>query len=460
MTLLRTKPIGKDQAITNELKQCLSGLDLTLLGIGAIIGAGVFVLTGVAAATKAGPGITLSYIIAGFACLFAALSYAELASSVGGCGSAYSYAYASFGEIVAWIIGWDLLLEYSMSVSTVAIGWSGYVNDALKAIHIHLPAELTKNPFDGGWVNLPAIIIISLLAFLLSVGVKQSSKANGYFVTIKLFTIAFFIIVAAKYIDLRHWKPFLPFGWTGVMEGASLVFFAYIGFDAVSTAAEETIHPQRDIPVGIIASLIICTAIYIVVAALLTSIVNYSTLNVASPVSNALLQLNQHFAAGLVSVGAIAGLTTVMLVMYYGLTRIFYAMARDGLLPKIFYQVNPITKTPDIIIILSGMVMALIAGLVPIGESAKLVNIGTLSAFILVCAGVVILRHKHPDLPRPFKLPWSPFVPLLGVFSCLYLMAYLSWLTWISFIIWTVMGLIIYFLYGRKHSFMNQQNLS
>lgn len=460
MTLFRTKPLGHDTTFQLDLRKCLNWFDLTLLGIGAIIGAGVFVLTGIAAATKAGPAITVSYVIAGCACLFAALSYAELASSVGGCGSAYNYSYATFGELVAWIIGWDLLLEYSMSVSTVAIGWSGYVNNALQAIHLNLPPELTKNPFDGGWINLPAVLIIVLLAFVLTIGVKQSSRTNAVFVLIKLLTIAIFILVSIKYINFNLWKPFFPFGWSGVMEGAALVFFAYIGFDAVSTAAEETILPQRDMPIGIMASLIICTSIYIIVAAILTSIVKYSTLNVPSPVSNALLQLGEHVAAGVIALGAIAGLTTVMLVMYFGLTRIFFAMARDGLLPKIFYRINPTSKTPDLIIVISGIIMAAIAGLAPIDEAAKLVNIGTLSAFILVCLGVVILRHKQPNLPRPFRLPWSPVVPILGVVFCLYLMAYLSWVTWVSFIIWLIAGLFIYFFYGMKHSFMNQQNLS
>lgn len=451
MNLFRTKPLIPTHS-DREMKRCLNALDLTLLGIGAIIGAGVFVLTGVAAATEAGPAVTISYIVSGFACLCAALSYAELAASLGGCGSAYSYSYAAFGEIFAWIIGWDLLLEYTMSVSTVAIGWSGYANDALLAMQIHIPKQFTLTPFEGGIVNLPAVGIIAVLTTLLCIGTKQSSRFNAIVVYIKLIAIAVFIFVAAHHIDLSNWKPFAPFGWSGIMKGAALVFFAYIGFDAVSTTAEETINPQRNLPIGIITSVVVCTLIYIIVAGLLTSITSYTTLNVASPVADALLRLNHKLAAGIVAAGAIAGLTTVMLVMYYGLTRVCLAISRDGLLPSFFAQINPRTKTPIIIIVLSGIIIATIAGLMPIGEAAQLVNIGTLAAFTFVCGGVIVLRWTHPELIRPFQVPFSPIVPFLGMFSCLYLMINLPAMTWWRFVIWLLLGMIIYFGYGKKHS--------
>src|SRR3990167_11100551 len=313
---LRKKPI-QSHAETSSLHRTLNAFDLTMFGIGAIIGPGVFVITGIAAATKGGPAIVISYIVASLAALFAALAYTELASSIGGTGSAYSYAYTGFGEMIAWLIGWDLLLEYAMSVSTVAIGWAGYVNNLLLAINIHLPDMLTKNPFDGGVINLLAISIIVAISTILCIGLRQSARFNTAVVFIKLITIVIFIVVAIKHIDLHHWNNFLPFGWNGVMQGAALVFFAYIGFDAVSTAVEETINPQRNIPIGIIGSLLGCTVIYIVVSALLTSIVSYTKLNVGSPVADALLQLGHHTAAGLIAAGAIAGLTTVILVMSY-----------------------------------------------------------------------------------------------------------------------------------------------
>lgn len=458
MNLFRTKDVIEEPDEASSLRRSLTGFDLILLGIGAIIGAGVFVLTGVAAATEAGPGITLSYVLSGLACLFAALSYAELASSIGGCGSAYSYSYASFGEFIAWIIGWDLILEYAMSVSTVAIGWSGYVKNGLEALHIHLPDALSKNPFEGGFINLPSVLIIAVLAAILCIGTKQSSRFNAIIVFIKLIAVAIFIFVAIHHVDFNNWKDFLPFGWKGVIDGAALVFFAYIGFDAVSTAAEETINPQRNLPIGIIVSVIFCTLIYIIVAALLTGIVPYTKLDVASPVAYALLEIGHPLAAGMIAAGAVAGLTTVMLVMYYGLTRIFVAVSRDGLLPAVFSRVHPKTRTPIPIIILSGVVIAAIAGFVPIGEAAELVNIGTLSAFTLVCGGVVVLRHTRPEMPRPFKVSFSPFVPLLGMLFCIYLMLHLPLITWLRFFIWLSIGLVIYFSYSFRHSLLHSKD--
>lgn len=455
MNLLRTKPINADAYCDTGLKRVLTAFDLTLLGIGAIIGAGIFVLTGHAAATDAGPAIVLSFVVSGFACAFTAFAYAELAAMVGGCGSAYGYAYAGMGELIAWIIGWDLILEYGLSTSTVAIGWSGYVANALAAVGHPLPEVLTKAYDDGGLFNVPAAGIIAVLSVLLAVGVRLSARFNALMVLIKLLAIVTFVGVSLFYVQPANWHPFMPFGWEGTMRGAALIFFAYIGFDAVSTAAEEARNPQRDLPIGIIASLAICTVIYIVVAGLLTGIVPYASLNVPSPVADALLQLGHRAAAGVISAGAIAGLTTVMLVLYYGLTRVFLAMSRDGLLPPVFSAVNPRTHTPVRIILLSGAIMAIIAGSSSLSEVGKLVNIGTLAAFVLVCAGVILLRVRRPELPRPFRVPFGHVIPALGIAFCLYLMASLPRLTWERFIYWLLIGLVIYFAYSRRRSALN-----
>lgn len=452
MNLFRIKPLNQEVHHASTLSRCLNAFDLTLLGIGAVIGAGVFVLTGIAAATKAGPGITLSYIIAGVASMFAALAYAELAACIGGCGSAYNYAYCGFGECIAWVIGWNLILEYALAVATVAIGWSGYVNDILIAIHIHLPINFMKGPMEGGIINLPAVCIIAILAILLGIGVKHSARFNAVIVFIKLITIFIFCAIATQHLNWHNWDPFLPFGWEGVSQGAALVFFAYVGFDALSTAAEETIHPQRNVPIGILASMLICMVIYIIVAVLLTASTHYTTLNVKSPVAHALLNLGMPIAAGIVGAGAVAGLTTVMLVMFYGLTRICLAISRDGLLPIRFAKTHPRTKTPLMIISISAIIIAAIAGLVPLNDAAELVNIGTLAAFVVVCGGVAILRLTHPEWPRPFKLPFNPLIPLLGVIFCLYLMMHLPAITWWRFGIWTVIGFVIYFAYSIKNS--------
>ncbi|KTD18736.1 basic amino acid/polyamine antiporter, APA family [Legionella lansingensis] len=458
MDLFRKKAVTDIQPVDDRLLKCLSAFDLIFLGVGAIIGAGIFVLTGIVAATQAGPAIILSYVIAGFACAFAALSYAELAASVGGCGSAYGYAYAGFGEVIAWIVGWDLLLEYAVAVSAVSVGWSGYFNDFLRAMHLGLPQYLLHGPAGGGVFNLSAFSIIVVLGLLLCWGVKSSSRFNNTMVLIKLAVILLFIIIAIIEVKPYNWSPFMPFGWTGVVEGASLIFFAYIGFDAVSTAAEEAINPERDLPIGIVGSLLICTVLYMIVSGLLTGITNYSTLNVASPISHALLLLGHRIVAGLVGVGAIAGLTTVMLVLYYGLTRVFLAMSRDGLLPAFFGMTNPYTKTPIRVIVLCGIIMSLAAGFVHIDALAELVNVGTLFAFIVVCVGVLIFRYTHPEMPRPFKTPFSPLIPALGVLSCLYLIVHLPWITLVRFTVWMIVGLIIYWVYSRFHSALNVQD--
>ncbi len=461
MQIFRTKPLSSNEHSDTGLKRCLSAWDLAFLGIGAIIGTGIFVLTGVAAATQSGPAVVLSFVIAGFACTFAALSYAELAAAIGGCGSAYGYSYVAFGELCAFIIGWDLLLEYSIAVATVANGWSGYFCNTLTAIGLPLPDALTKAPELGGIINLPASVIILLLMGLLLMGAKQSAKANNAMVFVKLITIAVFIGVAAFNVHPENWQPFMPFGWfqtlpggqtTGVLAGASLVFFAYVGFDAVSTATEEAKNPQRDLPFGIVASLLFCTVIYIVVSGLLTGVVNYTQLNVSSPVAHALNLLGYTWASALISTGVIAGLSTVMLVLYYALTRIIFAMSRDGLLSPYFNKVNPKTQTPVRVIVICGVIMSLIAGFIPLGELAELVNIGTLAAFVLVCLGVIVLRITKPEMPRPFRSPLSPLFPVLGVLSCGALMAFLPSLTWLRFIVWLVIGLIVYFVYSIHHS--------
>lgn len=456
MDLLRKKAVQYSDDDKASLVRCLSAFDLLFLGVGAIIGAGIFVLTGIVAANHSGPAIVVSYVIAGFACAFSALAYAELASSVGGCGSAYGYAYAGFGELIAWIVGWDLILEYSISVAAVSVGWSGYFNDLLLALHIHLPSELVHSPARGGIFNLLSFGIILLLTALLIVGVKLSTRVNNIMVVVKLLVIALFIIIASVNVNPANWTPFTPFGWSGVIQGASLIFFAYIGFDAVSTAAEEAINPQRDLPRSIIGSLLICTLLYIVVSGLLTGIIKYTSLNVASPISHAMLLLGHRTAAGLIGVGAIAGLTTVMLVLFYGLTRVFLAMSRDGLLPAYFAHTGAVTRTPVRIIFISGIIIALIAGVIPMDDLAELVNIGTLFAFITVCAGVIVLRYTHPNLPRTFKTPFMPLIPILGMLSCAWLIVNLPSVSQLRFLIWMAAGLLVYFMYGRYRSVLNQ----
>lgn len=473
--LFRRKPVSNEGDI--GLRRVLSAFDLTLLGIGAIIGTGIFVLTGVAAATTSGPAVILSFVVAGVACAFAALAYAELASSVGGCGSAYGYSYAAFGELIAWIIGWDLILEYGVAVAAVANGWSGYFNNALTAIGLGLPEMLTKGPFavdattgapDGGLVNLPAVAIILILMGLLIAGVKESARLNAAMVFVKLLTIAIFVAVAVFHVNPDNWSPFAPFGWfshnemgkpIGILAGASVVFFAYVGFDAVSTAVEEAKNPQKDVPIGILASLVFCTLIYILVSGLLTLIVPYTELNVSSPVAFALQKIGVNWASALVATGVITGLTTVMLVLYYGLTRILVAMSRDGLLPPFFAKVSDKTHTPIKNTVICGLVMAAMAGFIPLGALAELVNIGTLAAFVLVCAGVIILRKTNPDMPRPFKAPGGMIVPVLGVLSCGALIAFLPAHTHERFILWLLAGLVIYFGYGMRHSKLKAASL-
>ena len=454
----RTKPI--DQALEageGGLHRVLSGLDLTFLGIGAVIGAGIFVLTGIAAATKAGPALTLSFVIAGMACLFAALVYAEFASTVPLSGSAYTYSYVTLGELPAWIIGWDLILEYSVASAAVAIGWSGYFNRVLEGLGLGLPEMLTRTPFDGGWINLPAFVVILVVSALLAVGVRETSRFNNAMVVLKLGIIALFLVTAIPKIDVTNWDPYFPFGWSGVVGGAGLIFFAYIGFDAVSTAAEEARDPQRDIPRGILGSLVICTLIYILVAGALTGIVNYTQLNVPDPVAAGLALIGAHSVAGLISVGAIAGLSSVLLVLLYGQSRIFFAMSRDGLLPPVFSRVHPRFRTPFQVVLMTGLMVALVAGFMPIRQVAELVNVGTLAAFILVSVAVMVLRYTRPDLHRPFRTPLVPLIPLLAIAFCAYLIASLDAVTLWRFVAWMALGMVVYVFYARHHSRLRSQ---
>ena len=438
----------------HRLHRALNAFDLTVLGIGAIIGVGIFVLTGVAAANYAGPGVILSFVVSGLACAFAGLCYAELASSIPVAGSAYNYAYATMGEMVAWIIGWDLILEYIVACIAVAIGWSGYFVRIMAVIGIEIPVWCSAAPGTkpGALINLPAIFITLFLTTILIIGIKESARFTSLMVFIKLLTVLVFIMVGFSHINPANWIPFMPFGLKGVVAGAAIVFFAYIGFDAVSTAAEETINPQRNMPIGILLSLGFCTILYIIVAAVLTGMVSYKSLNTPAPVADALTLVGFHWGSAIVSAGAVAGITSVLLVMLMGQPRIFFSMSRDGLLWPWISKVHPRFRTPYISQTLTGIVVAGFAGFIPIGTAAELCNIGTLFAFAIVCGGVVVLRQTHPELRRSFRCPLVPLVPLLGVFSCVCLMLTLPHITWVRFVVWLMLGLAIYFYYGIRHS--------
>ncbi|WP_108672187.1 amino acid permease [Peribacillus acanthi] len=463
MSLFRKKSI---EALIREtgqknitLKKDLGAFDLTMLGIGAIIGTGIFVLTGVAAAKHAGPALILSFIIAGLACVFAALCYAEFASTVPVSGSAYTYSYAAFGELIAWVLGWDLILEYGLASSAVASGWSGYFQGLLAGFGIQLPVALTSayEPDKGTFIDIPAIVIVFIITFLLTQGVKKSAKFNTVMVFIKVFVVLLFIAVGVWYVEPDNWTPFMPFGFSGVATGAATVFFAYIGFDAVSTAAEEVKNPQRNMPIGIISSLVVCTVLYIVVAAILTGIVPYNMLDVKNPVAFALNYIHQDWVAGFISLGAITGITTVLLVMMYGQTRLFYAISRDGLLPKVFSRIDKKKQTPVVNSWITCLIVSIFAGLIPLGKLAELTNIGTLFAFMTVSLGILVLRkNKSVTEGRGFRVPWVPLIPILAFVFCGYLILQLPASTWIAFGSWILIGLVVYFIYGRKHSVLNQ----
>ena len=453
-------------AASGNLRRALGPVQLTTLGVGAIIGAGIFVLTGQAAAQHAGPAIVLSFILAGAACGFAGLCYAEFASMIPVAGSAYTYAYATMGELLAWIIGWDLILEYSLGAATVAVGWSGYVVSFLKDLGINFPLEwanpsgvdiLVNGQVVGqGVFNVPAFVISLLVTALLVVGIKESASANAAIVIIKVSVVLLFIAFGAAYVNADNWSPFIPestgtfgeFGWSGIVRGAAVVFFAYIGFDAVSVAAQEAKNPQKDMPTGILASLAICTALYIAVALVLTGIVSYSSLNVPDPIAVGINATGLNWLKPFIKMGAIAGLSSVILVMIMAQPRIFYAMSRDGLLPPVFKKIHPTFRTPHITTVVTGLAVAIVSGIFPIGTLGHMVSIGTLLAFVIVCVGVLVLRYKQPELDRPFRTPGMPFVPILGAVSCFYLMSFLPIETWIRLFIWLAIGLAIYFLYG------------
>lgn len=473
------------------LKRALGPLNLVTLGIGAIIGAGIFVLTGQAAALHAGPAVPISMVLVGIACTFAGLCYAEMASTVPVAGSAYTYSYATMGELVAWIIGWDLVLEYAAGAATVGVGWSGHFVSLLEQFDAHLPANLTNAPtqwctegqvqsavagcahsglnLTGAIINLPAIFIVVLMSIILVIGIKESASVNNLIVILKVTIILLIVGVGLAHVNPSNWKPWIPpntgewgtYGISGILRGAGLVFFAYIGFDAVSTAAQEARNPQRDLPIGILGSLAICTVLYVVVSAVLTGMVSYTKLNVPAPMAFAMEQIHApRWIRVSVDVGAVLGLGSVILVMLLGQSRVFYSMSRDGLLGRWAGKVHPKFRTPYLSTIFTGIAVGLATGVLPLQLLGQLVNIGTLLAFVLVCIGVLVLRKTRPDLQRPFRTPWVPFVPIMGILCCLGLMATLPGDTWIRLVVWLVIGMAIYFGYGRSHSKVGQALLS
>jgi APA family basic amino acid/polyamine antiporter len=493
MNLWATKSISVLRAQAAEtgehsLKRTLGPLNLTTLGIGAIIGAGIFVLTGQAAALHAGPAVPVSMILVGIACAFAGLCYAEMASAVPVAGSAYTYSYATMGEFIAWIIGWDLVLEYAAGAATVGVGWSGHFVSLLGQLGIHLPATLTNAPtawctagnvqaglagcahtglnLTGAIINAPAVFVVVLMSTILVIGIKESATVNNFIVILKVSIILLIVFVGLGHINTANWKPFIPantgewgtYGVSGVLRGAGLVFFAYIGFDAVSTAAQEARNPQRDMPIGILGSLAICTLLYVVVSAVLVGMVPYADLNVAAPMALAMERIGApEWVRLMVDVGAVLGLGSVILVMLLGQSRVFYSMSRDGLLGKWAASVHPRFRTPYLSTIFTGIAVGLATGILPLQLLGQLVNIGTLLAFVLVSLGVLVLRRSRPDLDRPFRTPWVPFVPVMAIVCCAGLMLTLPEDTWLRLLVWLLIGFVIYFGYGRKHSTLQKE---
>jgi APA family basic amino acid/polyamine antiporter len=477
MQLLTKKPFSAlgAELEENPLRRSLGALNLTALGIGSIIGTGIFVLTGTAASQNAGPALVLSMIISAVGCAFAGLCYAEFAAMVPVAGSAYTYAYATIGELFAWIIGWDLILEYALATATVAVGWSGYFVSLASQLGVHIPVALTAPPgapvmggAGDGIFNLPAALIVFVVVWLLVIGIKQSADTNTVLVIIKSLVLVLFIVAGAAYIKRDNITPFIPpnagafghFGWSGVLRGAGVMFFAYVGFDSVSTAAQEAKNPQRDMPIGILGSLVICTILSVGVAIVLTGIVHYSKLNVPDPLAVGIDATGLTWLSPIVKVSALFGLFSTMLVTLLGQTRIFLSMSRDGLLPELFGRVHPKFRTPHLSTMFTGTIVAVVAGLTPIDKLGALVSIGTLLAFVLVCIGLILLRRTAPDLHRPFRTPAVPLVPILGALICLVQMASLPIATWIRLFIWLAIGFAIYFGYSRRGAAAVRSRLS
>ncbi len=473
MSLFARKPLEallKD-AGTDSLKRTLGPSQLVALGIGAIIGAGLFSLTGIAASQNAGPAVVLSFVLAAVGCAFAGLCYSEFSTMIPIAGSAYTYAYATMGELLAWIIGWDLVLEYAIGAATVGVSWSKYLMSLLHDFGINFPAQLAASPFEPvklpetgemivGVINLPAMFIICLISLLLIVGIQESARVNTLIVILKVTVVLVFIALGWAYINPSNYEPFIPaatgadgaFGWNGVFRGAGVVFFAFIGFDAVSTAAQEAKNPQKDMPKGIIGSLVVCTILYVLFAHVLTGIVNYTELNTAAPVAEAIDKTDYKWLRPALKLAIIGGYTSVILVMLLGQSRVFFSMSRDGLLPKVFSSVHPRFRTPWLSNLLFMGGTGLMAAFFPISLLGEMTSIGTLFAFVLVCGGIMIMRRTHPELPRPFKTPWVPIVPILGIVSNGFLMYKLGRENWERLFIWMAVGLVIYFAYSRKHS--------
>jgi len=459
MNLFRTKNLNEiiENVKHSSLKKSLGAFDLVLLGIGCTIGTGIFVLTGIAAAKYAGPAISLSYLFAAFACIFAALAYAELASMVPASGSAYTYTYAIIGEFVAWLVGWGLILEYGVGAATVASGWSGYMVGILKSGGVNLPDYLIKTPIDGGLINLPAVLIALFIGFMLIRGTKESVVFNRVLVGIKLTAIFIFLLVATPMVNTENWSDFMPFGIHGVFLGAATIFFAYIGFDAVATAAEECKNPKRDLPIGIIVSLLASAILYVAVALVLTGIANYKLLDNAEPLAFALRLNGSNIGSSLVAVGAITGMTSVLLVLMYGQSRIFYVMSRDKLIPSFFGKIHPTFNTPPLRAAFVAVAVAVASGLTPIGVLGHMTSLGTLFAFVVVAIGVMVLRQTRPDLKRPFKCPAVYIIAPMAILTCGYLIYTLLSEVGKPFLIWTTIGLVIYFGYSYKNSQLNKK---
>ncbi len=477
MGLWSRKKIGADEEYLgeNSLRKVLTPFSLVMLDIGCIIGAGLFSITGIAAADNAGPAVIISFVIAAIGCAFAGLCYSELATMIPVSGSAYTYTYASMGELLAWTIGWNLILEYAIGAATVSISWSAYFVDLLHNWHIYLPTHILASPWqsirlqDGstvyGMINLPAVLIVGIITAILIRGIQESSFINTIMVILKVSIVIIFIILGYFYINPANYEPFIPentghfgeYGWSGIFRAAGVVFFAYIGFDSVSTAAQEAINPKKAIPIGILGSLLICTVLYILFAYVMTGLVPYKQLNVAAPVAVAIDRTPFWWLNWMVKIGILLGFTSVMLVLLLGQSRIFYAMARDGLLPRIFSEIHPTLKTPWRCNLILMVFVMLFSAFAPLSLVGHMTSIGTLFAFALVCAGVLMLRYQHPEYPRPFRTPWVPWVPCLGILICCTMMASLGMDNWLRLLIWLMIGMLVYFFYGRHHSKLSKE---